>query len=210
MSHPVARHGAIMGMHAPGDLADRERLVAMAVLNDQADPFNLDALAVSDRFRLFGFTRRDDYVAYLWVLRAMDRLRGARVAQAHTDDVAEVLAELAAAHNSVPRNRPQPFTCSWAWRSEAGLRSGTTGTSTGQASRLRPMFCTAMRDGRGGWMPATTWRQPARAEQESSWWAGRWTRRGTQDCARRCTQLAGLFMRRPWRVSFWLTSGSME
>ncbi len=76
----------------------------MAVLNDQADPFNLDALAVSDRFRLFGFTRRDDYVAYLWVLRAMDRLRGAHVAQAHTDDVAEVLAELAAAHNSVPRN----------------------------------------------------------------------------------------------------------
>ncbi|HTT53027.1 MAG TPA: DUF2397 family protein [Streptosporangiaceae bacterium] len=76
----------------------------MAVFNDQADPFNLDALAVSDRFRPFGFTRRDDYVAYLWVLRAMDRLRGAHVAQAHTDDVAEVLAELAAAHNSVPRN----------------------------------------------------------------------------------------------------------
>jgi len=73
----------------------------MAVLNDQADPFNLDALAVSDRFRLFGFTRRDDYVAYLWVLRAMDRLRGAHVAQAHTDDVAEVLAELWL--NSPPR-----------------------------------------------------------------------------------------------------------
>ena len=75
----------------------------MAVLNDQADPFNLDALAVSDRFRLFNFTRRDDYVAYLWVLRAMDRLRGPHVAQSHTDDVAEVLAELAAAHDERAR-----------------------------------------------------------------------------------------------------------
>jgi len=83
---------------------DRERLVAMAIPDDQADPFNLDALAVSDRFRLFGFTRREDYLAYLWVLRALDRLRAAHVAQAHTDDVAEVLAELAAVHDSVPRN----------------------------------------------------------------------------------------------------------
>ena len=47
----------------------------MAIPDDQADPFNLDALAVSDRFRLFGFTRREDYLAYLWVLRALDRLR---------------------------------------------------------------------------------------------------------------------------------------
>ena len=76
----------------------------MAIPDDQADPFNLDALAVSDRFRLFGFTRREDYLAYLWVLRALDRLRAAHVAQAHTDDVAEVLAELAANHDSVPRN----------------------------------------------------------------------------------------------------------
>ncbi len=76
----------------------------MAIPDDQADPFNLDALAVSDRFRLFGFTRREDYLAYLWVLRALDRLRAAHVAQAHTDDVAEVLAELAAHHDSVPRN----------------------------------------------------------------------------------------------------------
>ena len=76
----------------------------MAILDDQADPFNLDALAVSDRFRLFGFTRREDYLAYLWVLRALDRLRAAHVAQAHTDDVAEELAELAAHHDSVPRN----------------------------------------------------------------------------------------------------------
>ena len=36
---------------------------------------DLDALAVSDRFRLFNFTRRDDHLAYLWVLRALDRLR---------------------------------------------------------------------------------------------------------------------------------------
>jgi hypothetical protein len=48
--------------------ANRERLVAMVVV----DPFDLDALAVSDRFRLFRFTRRDDYLAYLWVLRAID------------------------------------------------------------------------------------------------------------------------------------------
>jgi hypothetical protein len=67
---------------------NKERLVAMAVADSQVDSFDLDALAVSDRFRLFGFTRRDDYLAYLWVLRAMDRLRGAHVSQAHTDDVA--------------------------------------------------------------------------------------------------------------------------
>ena len=88
----------------PDGHVDRERLVVMAIPDDQADPFNLDALAVSDRFRLFGFTRREDYLAYLWVLRALDRLRAAHVAQAHTDDVAEVLAELAAARDSVLRN----------------------------------------------------------------------------------------------------------
>jgi hypothetical protein len=76
----------------------------MAMIDGQADTFDLDAIAVSDRFRLFGFTRRDDYVAYLWVLRALDRLRGAHVAQAHTDDVAEVLAEFATAHETVTRN----------------------------------------------------------------------------------------------------------
>ena len=75
----------------------------MAVAGGSADSFDLDALAVSDRFRLFNFTRRDDYLAYLWVLRAMDRLRGMHVAQSHTDDVAAVLSELAAAHNGVPR-----------------------------------------------------------------------------------------------------------
>jgi len=64
---------------------------------------DLDALAVSDRFRLFNFTRRDDHVAYLWVLRALDRLRGVHQVQAHTDDVAAALAELAAAHDEVPR-----------------------------------------------------------------------------------------------------------
>ena len=88
----------------PTATLNRERLVAMVVVDSQVDPFDLDALAVSDRFRLFGFTRRDDYLAYLWVLRAIDRLRGAHVAQAHTDDVAEVLAEFAAAHDTVPGN----------------------------------------------------------------------------------------------------------
>jgi hypothetical protein len=64
---------------------------------------DLDALAVSDRFRLFNFTRRDDQVAYLWVLRALDRLRAVHLVQAHTDDVAAALTELAAAHQEVPR-----------------------------------------------------------------------------------------------------------
>lgn len=80
----------------------------MAIPDDQADPFNLDALAVSDRFRLFGFTRREDYLAYLWVLRGLDRLRAAHVAQAHSDDVSKVLAELAAHHDSVPRTLTRP------------------------------------------------------------------------------------------------------
>src|SRR3984957_7639959 len=76
--------------------------MAMAMPGGSADSYDLDALAVSDRFRLFNFTRRDDYLAYLWVLRAMDRLGGMHVAQSHTDDVAAVLSELAAAHDGVP------------------------------------------------------------------------------------------------------------
>src|SRR5215468_3480837 len=63
---------------------------------------DLDALAVSDRFLLFNFTRRDDHVAYLWVLRALDRLRAVHQVQAHTDDVARALSELAAIHDEVP------------------------------------------------------------------------------------------------------------
>jgi uncharacterized protein (TIGR02677 family) len=63
---------------------------------------DLDALAVSDRFRLFNFTRRDDHLAYYWVLRAMDRLREVHHLQAHTEDVAQALAELAATHLDVP------------------------------------------------------------------------------------------------------------
>src|SRR5215470_15668431 len=73
-----------------------------------ADPggrnsLDLDSLAVSDRFRLFNFTRRDDHVAYLWVLRALDRLRAVHQVQAHSDDVAAALAELAAVHDEAPR-----------------------------------------------------------------------------------------------------------
>src|SRR5215472_5378022 len=64
---------------------------------------DLDALAVSDRFRLFNFTRRDDHVAYLWVLRALDRLRAVHQVQALSDDVAAALAELAAVHDEAPR-----------------------------------------------------------------------------------------------------------
>jgi uncharacterized protein (TIGR02677 family) len=67
-----------------------------------ADSLDLDALAVSDRFRLFNFTRRDDHVAYLWVLRAMERLRAVHQVQAHSDDVAQALGELARAYDDVP------------------------------------------------------------------------------------------------------------
>ncbi len=63
---------------------------------------DLDALAVSDRFRLFNFTRRDDHLAYLWVLRAMERLRAVHHVQAHTEDVGQALAELADAYDDVP------------------------------------------------------------------------------------------------------------
>jgi len=69
----------------------------------ERNSLDIDALAVSDRFRLFNFTRRDDHVAYLWVLRALDRLRGVHQLQAHPDDVAAALAELAAAHDEAPR-----------------------------------------------------------------------------------------------------------
>src|SRR5580693_10162004 len=63
----------------------------------ERNSLDLDALAISDRFRLFNFTRRDDHVAYLWVLRALDRLRGVHQLQAHSDDVP------AAVHDEVPR-----------------------------------------------------------------------------------------------------------
>src|ERR1700745_1122903 len=66
------------------------------------DSLDLDALAVSDRFRLFNFTRRDDRVAYLWVLRALDRLRAGARGQAPTPDGAAALAELASFHDEVP------------------------------------------------------------------------------------------------------------
>jgi uncharacterized protein (TIGR02677 family) len=69
----------------------------------ERNSLDLDALAVSDRFRLFNFTRRDDHVGYLWVLRALDRLRGVHQVQAHTDDVAAALTELAAVYHEAPQ-----------------------------------------------------------------------------------------------------------
>jgi uncharacterized protein (TIGR02677 family) len=69
----------------------------------ERNALDLDALAVSDRFRLFNFTRRDDHVGYLWVLRALDRLRAVHQVQAHSDEVAAALAELAAVYPEAPR-----------------------------------------------------------------------------------------------------------
>src|SRR5690242_21767026 len=69
----------------------------------ERNSLDLDVLAVSDRFRLFNFTRRDDHVAYLWVLRALDRLRAVHQVQPHTYDVPPALAELAAVPDEVPR-----------------------------------------------------------------------------------------------------------
>ena len=76
--------------------------VSEGVDRGERNSLDLDALAVGDRFRLFNFTRRDDHVAYLWVLRALDRLRAVHQVQAHTDDVATALAELGAVHDEVP------------------------------------------------------------------------------------------------------------
>lgn len=63
---------------------------------------DLDALAVSDRFRLFNFTRRDDHVTYLWILRAVDRLREVHQVQVGAHEVEAVLRELAAHHPDAP------------------------------------------------------------------------------------------------------------
>ncbi|WP_017574814.1 TIGR02677 family protein [Nocardiopsis kunsanensis] len=63
---------------------------------------DLDALAVSDRFRLFNFTRRDDHVTYLWILRAVDRLREVHQVQVGAEDVAGALHELARTRAEVP------------------------------------------------------------------------------------------------------------
>jgi uncharacterized protein (TIGR02677 family) len=63
---------------------------------------DMDSPAVSDRFRLFNFTRRDDHVTYLWILRAMDHLREVHQVQVAPDDVAAALRELAASHDQVP------------------------------------------------------------------------------------------------------------
>ncbi|GAA3226209.1 TIGR02677 family protein [Actinocorallia longicatena] len=59
---------------------------------------DLEALAVGERFRLFNFTRRDDHLAYLWVLRAMDRLRSVHQVRVHAGQVASALTELSLGH----------------------------------------------------------------------------------------------------------------
>ncbi len=76
--------------------------------NEFAEPvpsgaaFSLDALEVGSRFRLFHFAQREDSQTYLWILRALDRLRAEHAAQAHVDDVAAALAFLAASFEDAP------------------------------------------------------------------------------------------------------------
>jgi uncharacterized protein (TIGR02677 family) len=84
-------------MIAMNDGVDTERARA-----DGAIALELDDLEAATRLRLFGFIRRDDQLVYLWILRAMDRLRAAHVAQAHTNDVAGVLAELSRENPDAP------------------------------------------------------------------------------------------------------------
>ncbi|MFJ8954926.1 TIGR02677 family protein [Streptomyces sp. NPDC102383] len=67
-----------------------------------SESFDLDALTVGDRLRLFNFTQREDHVSYLWVLRAMNVLRAVHQLQVHPDDVANALSDLSAAHEDVP------------------------------------------------------------------------------------------------------------
>ncbi|WP_026405350.1 TIGR02677 family protein [Actinomadura rifamycini] len=62
----------------------------------------LDALAISDRFRLLHFVKRDDHLTYLWILRAIDRLRAVHRVQVGVDDVATVLREFSGAYHDVP------------------------------------------------------------------------------------------------------------
>ncbi|QBI56604.1 TIGR02677 family protein [Streptomonospora litoralis] len=62
----------------------------------------LDPLAVGDRFLLFNFTRRDDHVVYLWVLRAVDRLREVHQVQVDAEQVAGALDELSREYADVP------------------------------------------------------------------------------------------------------------
>jgi uncharacterized protein (TIGR02677 family) len=67
-----------------------------------SESFDLDSLTLGDRLRLFSFTQRDDHLAYLWVLRAMNVLRAVHRLQVHPDDVAHALTELSLTHDEVP------------------------------------------------------------------------------------------------------------
>ncbi|MGF6886982.1 uncharacterized protein (TIGR02677 family) [Nocardia sp. GAS34] len=55
-------------------------------------PAGIDALAVEDRLRLFGFATAEKRGEYLWVLRAFDQARAAYVVLLHASDVADALA----------------------------------------------------------------------------------------------------------------------
>ncbi|MDX6738759.1 TIGR02677 family protein [Actinocorallia sp. A-T 12471] len=62
----------------------------------------MDGIAVGDRLGLLAFARREDARAYLWVLRAIDRLRSGHRVQVGVEEVAGVLREFAAVHEEVP------------------------------------------------------------------------------------------------------------
>ena len=95
------------------------------------DSLHLDALAVSDRFRLFNFTRRDDHLAYLWVLRALDRLRAVHQVQAHSADVARRPGRARGR-----RTRTSPPITTWCDCASGWMRWPTIRSCTG--SRTRP------------------------------------------------------------------------
>ena len=99
---------------------------------------DLDALAVSDRFRLFNFTRRDDHLAYLWVLRALDRLRAVHQVQAHTEDVAAGPGRAGGLHEDVPGSRPAGCASGWTrWPTTRSCTGSRTPSRAGSLARYR-------------------------------------------------------------------------
>lgn len=64
--------------------------------------FGIEAFALDDRLRLFGFATADKRMTYLWVLRAFELARTNYTVLLHAGDVAAQLAELAEDRADVP------------------------------------------------------------------------------------------------------------